>query len=377
MSENSHNQRQKTAVVLPGGGARNAYQIGVLRAISDGINDIQQPFDIFCGSSAGALNVAILATHAESLSKGTEVAESLWAGLKMGDVFDTDNFTSMYGLLRATLGGRNAQSVLNNAPLRDLLEQHYDADAIERHIATNTLTGIAVSASSYGHADSVTFFNGAAHIEPWQRSKRRGIRTSIGLDHLIASTAIPTIFKAVEINGDFYGDGSLRQVSPIAAPIHLGADRILVISVGDSEQEDDLKAPSFGALAGHMLDSIFTERVDADLERIAQINHIIADREHRTKFRHIDTLHIKPSRSLFSLAKVGLDAFPKSIRWALRMLGVGRVDGRSVASYLTFDQQLTRPLLALGYADGLRHLPQVRKLIGHSCNQQSSKHHCA
>jgi NTE family protein len=370
----------ETAILLPGGGARAAYQVGVLLAIARTLGRGQAtPFRIICGTSAGAINAAMLAARADDFRSGVAQLLSLWRSIEVGLVYHADLATvSTHGIrwLASVLvgagGPRGAASMLNNAPLRGLLERNIDLARVASQIRADTLRALAISATSYTTGHSVTFFQGAEGIAPWKRTRRRGEIAVIGIDHLLASTAIPFVFPAGRIGDDYFADGSVRQLTPLSAPLHLGARRIVVIAVGQftGQQVNHHPAsyPSFAQMAGHALASVFLDNLGADVERLQRLNHVIdlvpPDSQARhPEIAHIDALVLSPSRDIGAMARPFAASLPRGVRYLLRGLGSTEGTGASLLSYLLFDRRYTRELIDLGYQDAIARRDEIEAFL--------------
>lgn len=374
----------QTAVVLSGGGARAAYQIGALRGVAQVLGRAApSPFKVVTGTSAGAINAATLAVHADRWRRGVARLLRLWRNIEVGDVYEADladvSVHGMRWLASVLVGGRGparAASMLDNAPLRRMLERTLDLSQIERHISTGTLHALAINATSYTTGHAVTFFDGAAAIAAWRRTRRRGQREHITVDHLLASTAIPFIFPAALIDEDYYADGSMRQIAPLSPALHLGARRILVIAVGQftggqpatSPPSQPPAYPSFAQIAGHALTSIFLDNLGADLERMQRLNHawnlVPADiQQSHPEISHVDALLIAPSRDLGRMALAYADRLPTGVRYLLRGLGGNEASGANLLSYLMFDRGYCRELLQLGYVDAIARRDEIAAFL--------------
>ncbi len=280
-------QNQKSALILPGGGARGAYQVGVLRAIQEICAGRENPFPIVCGTSAGAINAAVLASHAHEFEVGVSRLQHFWSTMYCARVYRTDAWTVLKSALRwalsLSLGSgwvANPKSLLDNQPLREFLDKNLRLDGLDDAIDSGSLHGLTITASGYARAAAVTFFQGHPDIPEWHRARRHGTATRINLDHLLASAALPLLFPAVQIGNEYFGDGGMRMLSPLSPAIHLGADRVLVISTRDEKPDpaptqSDWTYPTLGEIGGYLLDTIFMDTLNADLSRLNRINRTV------------------------------------------------------------------------------------------------------
>lgn len=367
----------RTGLVLPGGGARGAFQVGVLKAIADLLpHGCTNPFAVISGTSAGAINSVVLASRARRFRVAVAELNRVWGHFESRHVFKTDNLTmfksSMHWLSAIVMGGHFVgmpRSLLDNSPLRELLARNVRFPRIQDAIDHGYLEAIAVTAAGYKSARSTSFFQAAAGTQEWSRTRRAGVQRTLSLDHLMASIAVPMIFPPVRIEDEFFGDGAMRQATPLSSAIHLGADRILVIGVrnetGNAEDEtveegDASKPPSFAQIAGYMLDTLFMDGLYSDLERMTRINQLIDSiaPEHRTgsltRMRPIDTMIVVPSRDLRRVAQEHVMEMPRSIRALLHGVG-GKSDkgANRLISFLLFEQGYTQALIELGYQDAM------------------------
>ena len=372
----------RTALVLPGGGARAAYQAGVLSAICEMLpNPVENPFPILCGTSAGAINAATLACNADNFRAGVESLNEVWRNMRAHHVYRADPLgvaaSGARWLSSLALGWfirRSPRSLLDNDPLRQLLSARLDFAAIDNGIASGALRALAITASGYTSGHSITFFQGGAEIEAWTRMHRFGSRDRITVEHLMASAAIPFVFPAIKLHREWFGDGSMRQLAPVSPAIHLGAEKVLVIGAGRMTEKPERQRgetyPSLAQIAGHALSSIFLDGLAVDIERMQRINRTLSIIPEEVKasqgmaLRPIETLVIAPSQRLDHLAARHARALPRAVRVLLRGIGAMNRAGGALTSYLLFEQPYTRALIDLGYRDTDARKDEVRAFLG-------------
>jgi NTE family protein len=358
----------KLALILSGGGARAAYQAGVAKAIAEHVPaGGASPFRIICGTSAGAINAASLASGARDMHQAAQTLCKLWSDLTVGDIYRVDTAhlaQTAWRLLRSMLPGANRQrplALLDNTPLAGLLERAIHFPAIAQSIEAGALEAFTLTASSYQTGLSVTFCMGAPWIEPWERSQRVAVRAQIGVQHLLASSAIPFLFPPARIDGEYFGDGAMRQMAPTAPALHLGADRILVVGAARMGTRAvpvaSTDAPSLAQIGGHVLASIFTDALGTDLEKVRLVNvavrQIPLEQLHQSPMplRDIAMLVLTPSVPLETLAFEYRDRLPRTLQMMLGRIGGTREGGEGLLSYLLFDGGFCRALIDLGYRD--------------------------
>jgi len=374
--------KPKSALVLPGGGARGAFQVGVLKALAElAPRGAVNPFNVLSGTSAGAVNAVVLASKARRFRLAAAELEAVWSGFRCEHVYRTDHLTmlksSLHWFAAIVTGGLVGmpRSLLDNAPLRALLSRNIRFPAIRRALDNGWLDAVAVTAAGYSTAQSHTFFQATGEHAEWHRTRRIGLREDLNLDHIMASIAVPMIFEPVLIRNEYFGDGAMRQATPLSPAIHLGADRILVVGVrnetGDPQPPADESPayPSFAHIAGYMLDALFLDGLYSDLERMTRINQLLdadADEEKHgvaREMRPIDTMVVVPSEDLRDIAHRHRRDLPLPLRALLRGIGGRRPGENRLLSYLLFEQSFTRELIDLGYRDAMRHREELRAFI--------------
>lgn len=370
----------RAALVLTGGGARAAYQVGVLSAIRE-IRGRRpgNPFPILCGTSAGGINAVALAVHSASFGHAVRRIERIWRNFHVDQVYRVDPMALLGSGLRwgsAIFTGwavrQTPRALLDNSPLRALLTRLLDFSAIERAIKLGELHAISITASGYASGESLAFFDGSADIQPWRRAHRMGVRARLEVDHLMATSALPFVFPAVKINREYFGDGAMRQLAPVSPAIHLGADRVMVIGAGRMAEEGRQRAdayPSPAQIAGHALSSIFLDTLEVDLERLGRINETVGSLSAEQRqaagigLRPIETLVISPSQRIDTIAGRYRGSLPPLLRAVLRGVGVMRPEGSTVLSYLLFEPGFTRALIDLGYEDAMARRDEVATFL--------------
>jgi NTE family protein len=368
-------------LVLTGGGARAAYQVGVLKGIAAILpRTVYNPFPIICGTSAGAINALSIAARAGPFRLRTSKLEAIWRNLRASDVYRTDalavatNFFHMAAsLLHSGYGIGRPISLLDNTPLREMLENYVKFDYLETAIGNGELEAIAISAMSYASGQSVTFFQGQQSIHSWNRARRRGEKTELTIDHLMASTAIPSLFPAVQLQGGYFGDGAVRQLKPISPALHMGAEQLLIIGVSNNatlaNKAPQLEhSPSIAQIMGHMFNSAFIDAVESDLETLRSINRLasvipqsLKDNNGITDLNAVEVLSISPSQSIDRIAEEHIHELPRSLKLFLKLIGAtAQGGGTSAASYLLFEPGFSRKLIALGLSDALAQEDAIR-----------------
>jgi len=370
---------KKIGLVLPGGGARGAYQVGVLKAISEIMPD-SNPFSIISGTSAGAINASLLASRSESFKEAVELLSSVWSNFKTNKVYRTDTAimlkSSLQWLLTISTGGilvKNPKALLDNSPLRQLLEEAINIQGIQNNIDKGNLEAFAITAASYASKKSVTFFQSKQDDIDWERFLRVGVKTDIAINHLMASIALPLIFPAVKINNEYFGDGAMRQATPLSPAIRLGAERLLIITTDLKRHKNHLTDnqiyPSIGEIGGYMLDALFTGGLLSDLERLDRINQIIENSENSNiqtstkKMKHLEYCVISPSKDINKIAKEHYNDVPYSIKLLMKGLGLKNRKESELLSFLLFESSFTSSLIELGFEDGMTNQSEIRAIL--------------
>jgi NTE family protein len=360
---------RRLGLVLTGGGARSAYQVGVLKGIADLLRRGSAcPFPVITGTSAGAVSAIALASDAAHFRRSVYAIERVWREFRVHHVFKADAASmlrsGLHWFLAFLTGGWLVQpphALFDNTPLWDLLKVTLDFDGIPRSLYKTHLHAIGISTTCYTGADSVTFYAADAGVEPWSRVYRKGVRVPLTLDYLMASLAIPFLFRPVALQGAYYGDGAMRQTSPLSPAIHLGASRLLIIGVNDPLPSGITAGakpiePTFGQMFGFMLDSLFMDSLHTDLERIKLYNE-------NEGMRQIESLLITPTRDVNEIARRHVRELPRAMRALLRALGAHNSASTLLLSYLLFERGFTRELIDLGYEDARARAVEIREFL--------------
>jgi NTE family protein len=365
--------------VLTGGGARAAYQVGVVKAVRDILgNPVKNPFPILCGTSAGAINATTLAVYADDFSRGVGNLLEVWENMHCHHVYRTDVRHIMRSGARwlsamMLLSRHNPVSLLDSTPLREMLERTLAFERIQDHIDSGALYAVSVTASGYTTGQSVSFFQGGSGLEGWERNQRIGAAVMLKLEYLLASSALPFIFPAVKVHREYFGDGSMRQIAPVSPALHLGADRVLIVGTGRQSAEQSRARsnvyPSLAQVAGHALNSIFLDSLAVDIERLERINRTVQliPREKledsNVMLRPVKVLFITPSQPIERIASRFIHELPRSVRFILRPTGALSRSGSNLASYLLFEESFCRALIDLGYQDTMARETEVKEFF--------------
>jgi len=381
-------KKKKTGLVLTGGGAKAAYQAGAIAALAEIIPSQKLPFEIIAGTSAGAINAAAIASHAHDWIQGAEVLRQKWTTLTLDQVYRTDLISILKIALgwvsRTMFGGfflKNAQAnfLLDTKPLSETLNGFIDFKKIDANISSGDLYAISVTMVQYFSTSSITFFDGNEKVMPWKRANRFGVRSKLDSRHIMASSAIPIFFRPIEIDSKYYGDGSLRQTTPLSAAIRLGSEKIISIGIRHENTSNEeinslvkpqLKPPSLAQISGELMNAVFLDSMDTDIERLESINQSVEMIEkqfngtHPSALKKVEHLHLRPSRDLQSLIPGTMKKFPPLMRFLFHGLGASSKQGSNLTGYLAFVPECSKPLIELGYQDTLKRKDEILKFMG-------------
>ena len=386
-----------TGLVLTGGGARAAYQVGVLQGVrvildSAGMAPQRSPFGVVCGTSAGAINAAALACRADVFDEALDTIAQVWENFSADQVYESDVLSVMrtgtrwLTMLTAGWALRRSwklrpRSLFDNAPLVNLLQKMIDLNRLERVMAQGDLHALAITTSDYSSGRNVTFYQSHNPLQPWNRTQRIAVPDKLSIDHLLASSAIPFIFPATPLYLEgrlaYFGDGSMRQQAPISPAIHLGAERVFVVGAGQinapnrfmppPQEQGGNSYPTLAQIAGHAMSSIFLDSLAMDVERLERINKTISlippEKRRESTLREIDVLVIAPSERLDTIAARHIHSLPRPVRALLGAIGATEAKGAALASYLLFEKSFTSELMRLGFSDVLKQRAEVLRFF--------------
>ena len=371
----------KLGLVLPGGGARGAYQVGVLKAISNIQGSIEKsPFDVISGTSAGAINASMICSEIDNFHKSILKLENIWGNFSTNQIYRTEKLfmlrQSFHWLVTLITGGvltKNPRSLLDNQPLRDLLKDAVDFKSINRNICSGVLDALIVTAASYEQKQSVSFFTANTSVDNWHKVGRSSRKTEINVDHLMASVALPLIFPAVRIDGEYYGDGAMRQETPLSPAIRLGATNLLIIST-ESPKDNDINPsekdyPNFSEIGGYILDGFFSGSLYSDLERLDRINQIISLSNNQKvqtntkEMKHINYLVISPSIDFSEIAYNCYKDLPLSLRILFKGIGIKKDNNSDLLSFLLFESSFSKSLIDLGFSDAMNKKDEISDFL--------------
>lgn len=376
----------RLGIVLTGGGARASYQVGALRALYEIMQQDKNMFEVVTGNSAGAINAIYVAAHAHDWDVATGQLWDLWKNLTPQDVFDLGAVSigkigsrwltgTMFGGLKSE--GTSVNYLLDTTPLRQLIESEVDFKALNDSIKKGAPRGFAVSTTNIYSGSSVVFHNSEYSIEEWARSDRFSMPSDITSDHIMASSAIPLFFPPIQIEQSWYSDGCVRQTTPLSPAIHLGAEKIIAIGIRAPHTHEKMRMkafapnrnPTIGQIAGVLMNAVFLDALESDVERLSRINHTLyhLDQEKREKYfnnlRPVPILMLRPSQDLGAMTAQLSKELPQMLRYLLKGIGVSGNEGLDLLSYLAFDKSYTRPLMALGHSDTLARSEEIKRFL--------------
>lgn len=375
-----------TGLILSGGGARAAYQVGVLAAIAELLPDgARNPFPVIVGTSAGAINAVSLASGAMDFTAAIERLTAFWQGFRSHLVLRSDwpgvirQASRFFGHSLLGLGSQVPVALLNSSPLRELLSDKLHLHGIDEAIRQKQLHAVAVTAFGYESGQAVTFYQSGGTIAPWLRHRRIGVPTQLTVDHLLASSAIPLLFAPVKLDQEYYGDGAVRQSAPISPALHLGASRVLVVGVSGNPRGVDVdnptqrtytgQEPTLAQIGGHMLNSTFIDSLESDielLERLNQLSHLLPAQSpaRGMGLAPVEVLVIAPSQPIDEIAARHRQELPAALRLFLRGPGATKTSGAGVLSYLLFEAGYCSELIELGRRDALAKREELSRFLG-------------
>ena len=370
----------KTGVILTGGGARAAYQVGVLRAVADMYPDWHYPFNVIIGTSAGAINAMALAGSRGLFRHNIDHLDAVWSDLTMDRIFRAGSFSLVRGLsnvARKFISGPTESgpvSLLDNAPLRELLKQEINLDNIQQTIREGHIDAVGLNACGYNTGQNICFFEGVDGLEGWSVGQRAGTRTRLTVEHIMASSAIPTLFPPVRINREYFGDGATRQMAHVSPALRLGARKVLVVGVSANQMSPVKRPerpgmPTMTQVLGHVFNGIFLDTLDYDIDRSRMINQLLELipakklKEAGLDLNPVDILEISPSQPIDEIAAKYLDGLPLILRRLAGATDLGDEGSASLASFLLFDPRFCKDLITLGYRDGQAHARQIERFF--------------
>lgn len=370
------------SLVLSGGGARGAYQVGVIQAIAEIANEnqLKNPFQLFCGVSAGAINAAFMASHAEDFTKGSQAISKLWAGLNSSQVFKTDALSmGKIGLqwmgelsIGAFSGTSPGRALLDTEPLLHLIRKNLNFSKIQENLNSHKLKALCITALDYQTSETISFVQGTPEIPNWVRNRRRSEKVTIQAEHIMASSAIPLLFPPRAVGNRFFGDGCVRNFAPLSPALHLGSQELFVIGVRQQSEvsPQDLssspRSPSAARVINVILNSVLLDGIEVDMERLLRINEFLrrVPQEHQANlnFKPVRTFFISPSQDIGKIAAQMSSRLPRVIRYLLKGLGPLE-DAAEIISYLLFETEFTSKLVEIGYEDGMNKKAEISRFL--------------
>ena len=365
----------RIALVLGGGGARAAYQAGVLCAIGNLYPQYRFPF--LAGVSAGAINISLLANHPGALKVQSDTLAGLWRKLRIDDVFTTEGASLLWRAFRIATqlaigpppGLRSLYGMVDTSPLRQFLKEALGTSdgtlpGIRANIEKGHLEAVALTTLSYGTGYTVTFYQGQ-YRGRWDQPRRRSIDTPLTVEHVMASAALPLFFPPIQIDGDWYGDGGIRLVNPLAPALHTGANKVLAISnhyLGEEPHPlPQREPPSPATVMSSLYDAIFLDQLDQDVLEMQMINKLVKEipPEKRHGMREIELLVIRPSADIGAMAYELRQELPPTLKFLMSRIGAGDVRSQDFLSTVLFQERFVNKLIELGIRDGEAHRAEL------------------
>jgi len=386
---------QKTALILSGGGARGAYQVGVLKGLSEIVKSIgiDNPFQILSGTSAGAINTAQLAAASDNFETAIEKLIYLWSNLTPEQIFKADilsmNKFSLSSLLG--VGGSRSQafsmnSLLDTSPLEKLIEKSCDFSQIQKNLDSRKYESIIITANNYIEGSAVSFIQTAQVFDSeklnWGDSRRKPIQTVLNLNHILASTAIPILFPPILVNGEYYGDGCVRNNTPCSPALRLGAEKLFVIGVRTQKPKNNLSTESLDQtkdrsktekkqtvsmirILNTLLNAVMLDSVEQDVQRIQRINQLVDGSQKNQSLKKIPALCISPSRNIGEIARERSHKLPRILRMTISAFG-NLDEASEIISYLMFESTFCKQLIDMGYEDAFNNKQQILQFFSQS-----------
>jgi NTE family protein len=362
----------KIALYLAGGGARGAYQAGVLKAICEILNVKKLPFSMVTGVSIGSINAAIIAQHADDFQTGINKLEDLWSNIQCKDIFKTSNYQLSKSVFRnlSHLIIKHSQSghLLDTTPLHKFISDNIDFAKIQANIEAHLLETMEVITNCYETQQTISFYqHDQPYFDDWKYPRHQSIRTVLQQEHLLASSALPLFFPTITIDSLHYGDGGLGLVAPLRGAVRFNVEKILILDTRQSagfptRTQTEFGDIGFANILGSMLNGLFLDNLDRDIEMVSRMNEITRLlslwKKRYSPWRPIETLHLLPSVSIAEMAQAHYLTMPTLLRILLNVLGAQSNAG-NLLSFLLFEKEFTRELLSVGYEDTLRVSPQI------------------
>lgn len=370
-------------LVLSGGGARGAYQVGVLSAVADIAQSlgIREAFDIYSGVSAGAINATFLAAGADDFGRACKSLVDLWSHLTSDHVFKSDvgslgkiGFNWMKSVsIGSMTGSAPGLALLDTEPLKNLIADRLHFAKIQNNLDQKVFKALAITAMDYQSSTGVTFVQGAQGLRTWKKGRRQSESAQITADHVLASSAIPLLFPPVAVGPRFFGDGCIRNTTPCSPSIYLGARKLMVIGVrqqGTSAYDERIlqshKSPSVAGVLNVLLNAVLLDGIELDLERLQRVNalmDLVPQGLHDTlPYQKVEVLSIAPSADIGEIAAQKHHKLPPVIRYLLK--GLGRIEEASeIVSYLLFDPSFCTQLIEIGYEDGMKQKEDIQRFL--------------